>query len=50
VNIGNLKINARSDQTVSSTISAQCVATTFVYVEPPPAPPRPAGAPAAGAR
>jgi type IV pilus assembly protein PilO len=51
VNIGNLKISSRSDQTVSNTISAQCVATTFVYVEPPPAPPRPPGAPApTGAR
>jgi len=48
VNIGNLKINARSDQTVSNTISAQCVATTFVYVEPSPPPARPPGAPAPG--
>ena len=46
VNIGNLKINARNDQTVSNTISAQCVATTFVYVEPSPPPARPPGAPA----
>jgi len=47
VNLGNLKINARGDQTVSNTISASCVATTFVYIEasPPPArPPAPAGA------
>ena len=51
VNIGNLKINARNDQTVSNTISAQCVATTFVYVEPSPPPVRPAAAPApTGAR
>jgi Tfp pilus assembly protein PilO len=48
VNIGNLKITSRNDQTVSNTISASCVATTFVYVEPSPRPP---GAPApAGAR
>jgi type IV pilus assembly protein PilO len=46
VNIGNLKINARNDQTVSNTISASCVATTFVYVEPSPPPARPPGAPA----
>jgi type IV pilus assembly protein PilO len=46
VNIGNLKINSRSDQTVSNTISAQCVATTFVYVEQSPPPGRPPGAPA----
>jgi type IV pilus assembly protein PilO len=49
VNIGNLKISSRNDQTVSSTISATCVATTFVYIEPSPAPGRPAAAPA-GAR
>src|SRR5438093_5665180 len=46
VNIGNLKINARNDQTVSNTLSASCVATTFVYVEPSPPPARPPGAPA----
>jgi type IV pilus assembly protein PilO len=47
VNLGNLKINSRSDQTVSNTISANCVATTFVYVEtspPPGRPPAPGGA------
>ena len=48
VNIGNIKITSRSEQTVSNTISASCVATTFVYVEAPAAPP--AGArPAQGA-
>ena len=47
VNIGNIKISSRGDQTVSNTISANCVATTFVYVEPSPPPGRP---PAAGAR
>jgi type IV pilus assembly protein PilO len=46
VNIGNIKITSRNDQTVSNTITASCVATTFVYVEtPPPGPPAP-GAPA----
>src|SRR4029450_13436602 len=46
VNIGNIKISSRTDQTVSNTIPAPCVATTFVYVDtPPPAPARP-GAPA----
>jgi type IV pilus assembly protein PilO len=50
VNLGNLKIGARNDQTLTNTISAQCVATTFVYIEPSPPPPRP-GAPApVGAR
>jgi type IV pilus assembly protein PilO len=51
VNIGNIKISSRPEQTVSNTISASCVATTFVYVEAPAAPagPRPPGAPAQGA-
>jgi type IV pilus assembly protein PilO len=48
VNLGNLKISARGDQTVSNTISASCVATTFVYVETSPPPARPPAA--AGAR
>jgi type IV pilus assembly protein PilO len=43
VNIGNIKISSRSQQTVSNTITANCVATTFVYVD------TPAGAPAAPA-
>jgi type IV pilus assembly protein PilO len=48
VNVGDLKIQALTQQTGSTTISASCTATTFVYVDtPPPAP----GAPgAAGAR
>src|SRR5437867_4640951 len=44
VNLGNLTVSSRTDQTVSNTISASCVATTFVYIEPPPAPARPPGA------
>jgi type IV pilus assembly protein PilO len=48
VNIGNIKIASRNDQTVSNTITANCVATTFVYVDTPP-PPAP-GAPGAPAR
>jgi type IV pilus assembly protein PilO len=35
VNIGNIKINSRGEQTVSNTITANCVATTFVYVDTP---------------
>jgi type IV pilus assembly protein PilO len=51
VNIGNIRITSRGEQTVSNTISASCVATTFVYVETPTAPPAPAGArPAQGAK
>jgi type IV pilus assembly protein PilO len=39
VNIGDLKIAALPNQSVSGTISASCLATTFVYVDtPPPAP------------
>jgi type IV pilus assembly protein PilO len=53
VNVGNLKVKAQGKQTASNTISAGCVATTFVYVETPPTPPgapgRP-GAPGAPAR
>ena len=44
VNVGNIRIKAQATQKASSTISASCVATTFVYVEAPPTP----GAPAAG--
>ena len=46
VNIGNIKISARNDQTVSNTITANCVATTFVYVDTP----IPAATPAPAAR
>ena len=53
VNVGNLKVKSQQKQTASNTITAGCVATTFVYVETPPTPPgapgRP-GAPAAPAR
>lgn len=39
VNVGNLKITSSANQTPSKTIAANCVATTFVYVDtPPPAP------------
>jgi len=51
VNVGNLKIKSQQKQTASNTINAACVATTFVYLETPPAPPpgapRKPGAPAA---
>jgi type IV pilus assembly protein PilO len=39
VNVGELKITSLGTQSVSSTISATCVATTFVYVDTPPPPP-----------
>jgi type IV pilus assembly protein PilO len=38
VNVGNLKIASGATQTPSKTISANCVATTFVYVDTPPSP------------
>lgn len=40
VNVGGLKVKNQSKQTLSKTISASCVATTFVYVEGPPPPPK----------
>jgi type IV pilus assembly protein PilO len=33
VNAAGLKINAKGEQTASNTISAQCTATTYIYVE-----------------
>jgi type IV pilus assembly protein PilO len=47
VNMGSIKIRNQANQTASNTIAASAVATTFVYVETPPAAPpgapRPAG-------
>jgi type IV pilus assembly protein PilO len=48
VNVGNLKIKSRPNQSVSNTIAVSCTATTFVYVEPPPTPP--GGAPGAAGK
>ena len=39
VNIGNVKINAQSSQTISNTIAVSAVATTYVYQDPPPTAP-----------
>jgi type IV pilus assembly protein PilO len=47
VNVGNVKVRSQTKQTANNTISASCVATTYVYVDKPPAPPgppKPAGA------
>jgi type IV pilus assembly protein PilO len=41
VNAGNIKIRSQGRQTVSNTISASCIATTYVYVDKPPEPPKP---------
>jgi hypothetical protein len=36
-------VKSQSKQTASNTIAANCVATTYVYVEKPPEPPKPGG-------
>jgi Tfp pilus assembly protein PilO len=48
VNVGNVKIKAHAKQTVSNTIGASCVATTFVYLDQPIQPPGKGKAPAKG--
>jgi len=45
VNVGELKISSLPNQSVSGTITAGCVATTFVYVDTPPPAPGAPGAP-----
>ena len=35
INVGNIKIQARDEQTGRATVTAECTATTFVLVEPP---------------
>ena len=45
VNVNNIKITAMGAQTASQTITVGNTATTFVYIEAPPGPPKPAGAP-----
>jgi Tfp pilus assembly protein PilO len=37
VNIGNIRVRAQNNQTASNTVSAQAVATTYVYIDTPPA-------------
>lgn len=34
INVGNIKISARDNQTASATITAECTATTFVLIDP----------------
>jgi len=46
VNVSNLKVTAKKDPSISSTISASCTATTFVFIEQAAAP---AGAETPGA-
>jgi type IV pilus assembly protein PilO len=35
INVGNIKISARDNQTAAATISAECTATTFVLLDTP---------------
>lgn len=44
VNVGNVRVRSQSKQSASNTIAANCTATTYVYVDKPPEPPKPAGA------
>jgi len=50
INVNSIEIEARDNPTPSTTIRAECTATTFVLIEPPPAGADPAGgaAPPAG--
>jgi len=41
VNAGNIRVRSQTKQTSNNTIASSCVATTYVYVEKPPAPPVP---------
>ena len=36
VNMGNVKIKARGEQTINNTVTVSTVATTYVYQDPPP--------------
>jgi Tfp pilus assembly protein PilO len=47
VNIGTVSVKSRNDQTISNTVNATCVATTFVYVDTPPPSAAKPGAPGA---
>ena len=46
INVGAVKINAKEKPALGSTIDVSCTATTFVLIEPKPAPAAPPGAPA----
>src|SRR5262245_53392228 len=48
VNVSNLKVDAKQEPSIASTIKATCTATTFVFIEsPPPAPTAPGQPPGA---
>ncbi len=50
VNMGGVRITARPEQTVTNTITAACIATTYVYVEQAPAPAPPGAAKPGGGK
>jgi len=50
VNMGNLKVKAQNKPTINNTIAITATATTYVYQEPPPAPPGPQKAAPRGRR
>lgn len=43
VNMGNIRVRAQGTQSASNTIAASAVASTYIYIETPPAAPRPGG-------
>jgi type IV pilus assembly protein PilO len=46
VNVGNVRVRSQTKQTANNTVSASLIATTYVYVDKPPAPagpPKPPG-------
>ncbi|MBF8299826.1 MAG: Pilus assembly protein, PilO [Acidobacteria bacterium] len=43
INVSGITIRARENASGATTITAQCIATTFVLIEPPAAPAEPAG-------
>ncbi len=49
VNVSNLKVDAKKEPSIASTITATCTATTFVFIETPPPAPGAPGAPAGAA-
>ena len=42
INVGNMTLAAKPEVTASSSMTINATATTFVFVDPPPAPPEPA--------
>lgn len=43
INVNNIEIQGRENPTSAATVTAECTATTFVLMEPPPAAAEPAG-------